>query len=307
MKLCALWPTIIFLTAGWSTKVQIKVIDESGAPMSGVSCEARFARALGIGSKVDTVKGCSAIDGLFSAEGETIASPRCSIASDSDEYYESAVCASLTNMYEVVVRKKGTPINLIKDHSQICEFSYPLEKVEYDCFLCDYLPPYGKGKQSDFTIYLKGGVRDLSDPEERDKSYWYDTRLIVSQGKGGFVLGKTTPESEYFYTRVADSTWNWKPEMHYWVKGRDGGQKTRFNYVKNHMVFRVVRKVADVDHYYYGVIRRFSVRIGIPDKSRRIDIETMINPNPDDPNIEFNGHALKPQDPKAPVAKAAEK
>jgi len=296
---------LVLLTAGWTANVQFRIVDESGKPLSGMPCDVRFARELSISPKVDIVDGISDAKGFFRAKGETIAAPTCVVRGEG--YYKTLFPATENDMGTFVIQKRGAPIPMVFGGSQICRFPYPLEKAEYDCFLCDFLPPYGKGNHADFTIFLKGGVRDIPNLDARDESYWYDTRLVTNEG-GGFVVRDSIAHSDYRYSRVAGATWKWNHELHFWCKGLRGPtQESEYDNNKKHIVFKIVRKIGDVEHLYYGVIKEYSVFIGIPNKSRQIDFATMINPNPDDPNIEFDGHALKPQDPKAPVAKAGEK
>jgi len=289
--------------------INLKIVDEDGMPVVGVPCEIGLVKTMAIPYKVSEVCGLSDSNGCFSVRGETVRCPMCTIARNDPDVYACSFLSEVSKKdYMVVLRKRGAPIPLIRNAGASCEFPHPEESVEYDCFRCDFLPPYGKGRVGDIKIVLKGGVRDLADEDALEASYWYDVKLGFKEEGGGAVLQQTTDESHYKYTRIAKQNWTWSDALHYWRKGLAGlTQKTEFNSNDNHLVIRVIRRVAGVPHFYYGVIKRFDVDIGIPDKSRHIEIETMINPNPDDPNIEFDGHALKPQDPKAPVAKADEK
>ncbi len=293
--------------------ITIKVVDESGLPISGAEAGVNFElpKDKGPGVAINRKSATTDADGLVTLSGETTS--QVTISASHQDYYSSSLkyrglktvkgylwfkeYEAKNPIVTIVLKKKMNPIamfavnmSLMKDYPQ-----FPLigEFVGFDLIAKDWVAPYGLGVNQDILFKLE--IRRAVSPSD------YDNQLLIkfpkrgdglisfspdeSKGKSILRLPHKAPVSGY--TPELSRRYQREPGQ---IRYSEGGNP---EYDTNYFL-RVQTELdaeGNVINALYGKIHG-DINIGNPgwlhEETPYVGFNYYINPTENDSNIEFD-------------------
>lgn len=282
------------LRYGAKVKLTVSVSDSSANPVSNATVRVNFERSDGNQYKVE---GKTDVLGMHTIEGTTRSSVGGSV--NKDGYFRSVFRLPFATGQEridgdrwlpwnptipVVLRDIRTPIPMYVKH-----FDGILPNgisCGFDCIAGDFVEPYGRGRESDFTITCKGrGV-----PGERTT---HSIEMAIPEPGGGFAIRKIHSDSAFKSDYLAPDqgyTTNISAKMEY--DSRRGVTGSPVLQSDEYLAFKSrIRRDAkgDVISANYGKI--YSAIEFIRGVGEYVGISFLyyFNPTSNDRNLEFDG------------------
>lgn len=288
-------------TKGAKGKLTLRIVDSKGKPVSSASVEVNFAAG---GKNNSNVRGVTATDGLFTCEG--LSNSDCNIYVNKEGYYRTTRRYSFVGsqnadgvkngcwqpwnpIIEVVLKENRKPIAL---YTRYIEKVFPKnEPIGFDCFLADFVEPFGKGQNADFILHYES---DVPSRHATLREWAYQTNsLAVVAPTGGFI----TQKKDLFSCLVSDYEAPLKGYKNtIYCEYKRAGAKIfsdkKIN--ENEYLFFYTRATygadGEIKYACYGKIYTFGY-------GECLDVENMAilrisyycNPIPNDRNLEFDG------------------
>jgi hypothetical protein len=310
---------ISFHTVAQTAKVTVKVIDEeTGDPIQGAEVSAGFDQSIEPGwgwgaGRPDRDVGVTDENGLIVLSEKTDMGSVGIAVMRSEKYYGGGGISvdftgkgGLLNRYwrpwnptiEIKLRKVANPTPLFaKDVKE----KLPKEEVPvgYDLLVGDWMPPYGKGKTSDFVFQFTREdekvvpIKKVGLYGQNQMTLIHNKLFITSPGSGnGFILtakpsvGKAG-STERMLPFTAPLIEYQNQIIHHWQNFVDKPYRKTVSQDANYF-FRVRTKLdenGEVKEALYGKIYGdFDYDLS----SREISFKYYINPTPNDRNLEFD-------------------
>lgn len=279
---------------GAKTKIELRVVDDDGFPVSNADVDVNFA--LGVDFRSGQFR--TDADGVAVVEGVTTGNT-VEFFVNKESYYNSYLKLRYLKFGEnrkvsdgrwqpwgevrkIKLRKiaNAKTISCCNGHLDV-----PLTNVwlGLDVKCGDWVKPYGKGVFADFELLVLWDCM----PKPSSKDCTLAIRMC-DENSGGIFADKVI-ESEFPYTRLARTNDVFSVMTFGW-KEREGGVLMREQSYWKHrdFVFRtrcVKDKEGRIIESHYGCFRKLEVSPG-DDKHPVLRIHSVFNPTPNDPNLE---------------------
>ena len=192
---------------------------------------------------------------------------------------------------EIVLKKKRTPISL---YTKTVEKVFPKEKdVGFDCLREDFVAPWGRGKDSDFTFKYESVRPPVRAGMKYPDFSGFTNSLVLSGVEGGGLITKQKDSFSQFVAEYEAPEGGYASVLDYELKRTTDKIFVDRKLGEDEYLFfksRVRQKAGGGEEAHYGKIYRFVFGESLKEtNSATLKISYYFNPTPNDRNLEFDG------------------
>lgn len=219
-------------------EIQVRVVDEDGAPVKDADVYISFGKNTSSDSKMSSKNSVTGADGIFKVSGS--GNGHISYGATKSGYYPSRYTydfpgradASLQKReFVVLLRKIGNPVPM---YARKVTAILPAtnKEIGFDLFRADWVAPYGAGSTADFNVSLEA---DDSGPDD----FEYKVTIKFNGKMSGVyeVTDNILTGSSYKLPRLANDE-GYQKSLNLMWRGLKRGQKRTWNQNK-HYIYRV--------------------------------------------------------------------
>lgn len=289
------------LDQGRYSELNVRVVDETGDPVSGADAKIGFSFASGN-------RGLTDEDGRISHAGKQTGTWFVQIKKEG--YYETAgdgPMAAPPPLVTVVLKRKIDPVPMVVGEVPGGFLPATGKPIEYDLEKADWLPPYGNGSKADLTFEGEMVVTER-DGRGSPATWWVELSMSFSNPDDGFIvfdgvvpIERNDPESELVSIQKAPEAGYQQREMLQRVVREPYRRTSSFNADTHYMVFRVRTELDEdgnaLSGHYGKIYRPMHAGPLFPKNSIWLKSIFYFNPTPNNRSLEFNKENLNPNPP----------
>jgi len=289
---------------GLDVQFHYQVVDEQGAPISGVKMVMGFPGPVDEndawkGQKYLDVQGVTDRNGRWSVSGVTLSRP--AVSAMKDGYYSSGIAYQLVERDKAAGRwtpyKRNETLVLRKILNPIPMYAWNMRRMDYpvgtnvwvgyDMLLAEWMPPHGKGEIEDVRFHVLRAVNAY----DRTQPAVVLTMLFMGEQNGvcGINDQAVSNQSRLKLPYCAPREGYSEKEFRFEKRFGEHEFKTMTNTGTTNCFFRIRSKIDKDGNFIEGLYGKIHGPVGVEGgKHIPICMIYYVNPTPKDLNMEFD-------------------